>query len=216
MQQGEELGPMFQAAQVCRTSGNTAQCFNAIGEYAKAYSQGQEVDFRNDLSDQDTRYGYDMNVIDHSLIAGKSTPLDKSISVMNPNDPTESISIQLPRIRKEESPSLHANRSVHFNQAFPIHHNNNDNLPNMNLPPHFPENIQNNNNATTTNAADNQQPLQMTKPLPPIRPSSSSSHKLENISDMNKDTYAALLFIGILFPLVFIFLVILLENMGKR
>jgi hypothetical protein len=244
MSQGEDFGPLFEAAQLCRTSGNSAECFNAIDEYAKSYTMGQQVSPRaiQMQADEETRYGYDLNVIDQKLIAGTSykTNANKNMQVRDPNNPSEFITIELPKIRKEEEPSLHQNRSVHFNQAFPISSSSSASASSssssfMTAAGNQMEKMGNGNTITLPpvmmNSAEhtNQQHQQHQEhqryqqdqknniQLPSISSSSSTSSTVKpppykNVSDINRETYAFLLFIGIFVPLLFIILVIILEN----
>jgi hypothetical protein len=241
MSQGEDFGPLFETAQLCRTSGNSAQCFNAIDEYAKSYTMGQQVSPRaiQMQADEETRYGYDLNVIDQKLIAGTSykTNANKNMQVRDPNNPSEFITIELPKIRKEEEPSLHQNRSVHFNQAFPISSSSSSSSSSsfMTAAGNPMEKMGNGGNTITLppvmmNSAEHthqqnqqyrqdQQDQKNNIPLPSISTSSSTSTSstvkpppYKNVSDINRETYAFLLFIGIFVPLLFIVLVIILEN----
>lgn len=206
MEQGDEFGPAFETAQLCRSSGNSAQCINAIEDYAKSYSEGQvastnprRVQFQ---TDQDTRYGYDPNVIDHAFIAGKSKPLDRNITLRDPSNSSEMITIELPKIRKQEEPSLHHNKSINYNQAFPVKNTN------FEL-----EQEQGEEQEKTKQAMR----LEMNKRMKQLQMQLKTKEPLYvNISDVNKNTYAFLLFIGIFVPLVFILIVIVLENIPRK
>lgn len=219
MEQGDEFGPAFETAQLCRSSGNSAQCINAIEDYAKEYSEGQvesnnprRVQFQ---TDQDTRYGYDPNVIDHAFIAGKSKPLDRNMTLRNPSNSSEMITIELPKIRKQEEPSLHQNKSINYNQAFPVKNTNydlemeqieEDQEEEENKRKQEEEKRKQEEEKKRRAVLKNRIQMQLQKPEP----------NYVNISDVNKNTYAFLLFIGIFVPLVFILFVIVLENIPKR
>jgi hypothetical protein len=142
MQQSEEFEPVFLAAQLCRTSGNSAQCIEAIQNVARnmADAKGSR---ENDIGNK-VRFGYDLDAIDSSFKSGKSIDLDYNLEdeyVPPKHAPTLK--------GKEEMPSYHINKSKYFisgaslissNQLKPSTIDVEDNVKTIALPP--PQNSQ--------------------------------------------------------------------------
>jgi len=229
MSQGQDYGALFEASQLCKTSGNSAECFNAIDTYAKSYNQNQQANPRTIQMDTDdeTRFGYDLNVIDHKLIAGQSQK-QKGMNSRDPNNPMEMIKIEGPKIRKEEEPSLHQTKSVHFHQAF---HLSSDFQGQQRGGAGADGNILTSGTSETSGTAgaggmethtpaEGQVTAAIRAHIAKLsmleeRGDGRKQRNYDNISDIDKETYAFLLFIGILVPVMFIFLIVIIENFKK-
>ena len=156
MQQGEEFEPVFLAAQLCRTSGNSSQCIEAIQNVAKNMANTKGVSNRNDEFNK-VQFGYDLDAIDSGLVsgAGCGSGLDYNISDSEglENDTDFKHSTSTPTITttsklKEEMPSFHINKSKYFISGSSL-------IPSKQLKP--AEGLEN-------------KPIIQTNPIPPPKP----------------------------------------------
>lgn len=108
MQTSEEFEPVFLAAQLCRTSGNSAQCIEAIQNVARNMANARGT--RNEDPGNKVRFGYDLDSIDTSFTSGIG---NGTHGYEDDGDNLGDEYIPPPQFAKgkDEEPSLHRNRS---------------------------------------------------------------------------------------------------------
>lgn len=203
MQHSEEFEPVFLAAQLCRTSGNSAQCIEAIQNVAKNMADAKGSLSRGDTDDK-VRFGYDLDAIDSSFKSGKASDLEYSL------DDEYIPPKHAPTLKgKEESPSFHINKSKYFISGSSLISSNQLKPSTLDL----------NGGGDSTQDVRTASPDVRTIPLPPPQNSQLAKtnpmasvvlprpevHVIENCSENYTDSDFYILFIGFIIPLFLIF-----------